>query len=945
MHPRTFCRAITPWLLALVLLIGPNSPLALFSPNSVAYAQGIRGTSTPRGDSGKLNRFGNYLNTLAKRDAQPRRVSQASAGGPRIAAGATQQPVPAIARPFRASMKPGTLALSPTSASSFTGSDGALRVDAPAGAVALLDQEQAGGALSLQITQIAGGSGASAGGSGHITLGIYLVQLLTKAGTRATLPLRKPITFTFSYGKRELALNLDKALLVVNGVRPTTLALAPLAGASTPASNGGSVFGKGQALGTSHDATRHTLSATATLSGSANTLSFDTFATVATFGAPDPFNADLSGGGLTTSIPIDMPPGPGGLTPPVNLSYSSASVSEQHNSLGAAGWAGEGWSMALGSITWAERNVTADCVSTCGNNWENSWQLSDPYGMGASLIPPNNGVSTYYDETNNTYFDGTSYYNMPSQWHTSAEGYAKIISYVGPNTIGTQAAKPPCFRVWRVNGIMEEFGCTPDSLSYYETPTGDRVSGWYLDLITDPHGNQIHITYQADTTLGFPRDVELSTIQYDSPGCHNANTACTGSAWAPLVQIAFNASYRPSRLTNTPANCNTGTWMRCDDPKDLSGSGGDPAPTVQTTYALNDLKVEVRTSGTGSWTSLRQYAFSYQQNGPVSHTDQTNGKQESDAGYFLLTQLQLIGADGTSTLPPRTFGYSYIQQRYEDNSERAWSGECGWSWNIQSDGTCPLWGINRDGNGNFLTSSSNGLGEQSTFTYVLGHNNTHGVNSGSVTDPTTCNSELVANTNCALADDENWSRVLLASRADSVRWITQAGQGGTQNTTPEDSQTNYTYALTYPLPAPQCSNCRQGMYWGNQNNGDYQDYYDSQFMGFAETDVTNLDGSVVKNHYLSTEGYGLYDSSVTCYAAPNACYLAPWWHTANAGHGRETEADYYDTNGTTLLKKTTASYNAVCPPVGVPATPAYQGVTWDGQLVAELDHNNPVAVC
>ena len=38
-----------------------------------------------------------------------------------------------------------------------------------------------------------------------------------------------------------------------------------------------------------------------------------------------------------SSIPIDVPAGPGGLTPPVTLAYSSADVSEQHNVQGAAG--------------------------------------------------------------------------------------------------------------------------------------------------------------------------------------------------------------------------------------------------------------------------------------------------------------------------------------------------------------------------------------------------------------------------------------------------------------------------------------------------------------------------------------------------------------------------------------------------------------------------------
>src|SRR5207302_1222099 len=54
----------------------------------------------------------------------------------------------------------------------------------------------------------------------------------------------------------------------------------------------------------------------------------------------------------------------------------------------------------------------------------------------------------------------------------------------------------PCFRAFLPNGIMEEFGCTPDSLVFYAQPTGSNagkeyLASWLLDLITDPQGNQV----------------------------------------------------------------------------------------------------------------------------------------------------------------------------------------------------------------------------------------------------------------------------------------------------------------------------------------------------------------------------------------------------------------------------------------------------------------------
>jgi RHS repeat-associated protein len=702
-------------------------------------------------------------------------------------------------------------------------------------------------------------------------------------------------------------------------------------------------------VATTHDATQHTLAAVVPLTGTTGTGSFDTFGSVATFGKPDPATVDLSGGSLNFSVPIDLPPGEGGLTPPLTLAYSSASVAEQHNQQAPASWVGEGWNLGLGSISWAEHNVTANCASTCGNNWEDSWQLSDPFGTGGELIPPNNGVATYYDDNpNNTYFDGTNYSNMPAQWHTANESHAKIYSYVGPNSLSGMAAKPPCFRVWLPNGLMEEFGCTADSLQWYPTSSGDRIANWFLDLITDPEGNQIHITYASDMAPGYPRATEPLYIEYDSPNCRSAQTACTGSAWAPLVRIAFNFSNHVEYPGNTPSGCNTSDAnVRCDDPQNLTSSGGDPAPQVMDTFALNDIRVYTRSSTSVAWGNAplqKDYQFTYYVTGPTTYSNPSDDKNQSAAGEFALTKLQVYGDDGATKLPPRTFIYGVYYQYYEDsNLTTPTDIGCGWSWNVgKGSGRCPLWDVNRYGNNLFLTEADNGLGLSTTYTWQQANNNTHGVTSGrNALSPFACADHL--NYPCDLADDENWSRIVLTQQTSSLKVPTSSNPSPTS---PTQSTTAYAYTLT-PLVAPECSDCQQGMYWGNQNDGDWQDFYNTHFMGFGEADVTAPNLAVTKHHFYSTMGYGVFDSNqatTNCHSS-NGCPVAPWWDPRNALHGHETETDEYDSSGTTLLKQSKATFNAQCPPSGVAATPTYQGVSWDGQLVSELDHNNPVAVC
>jgi RHS repeat-associated protein len=863
-----------------------------------------------------------------------------------------------IAHPTQMSMKPGTVALSATKATKFVGSDGRLELLIPAGAVTAQDIAAAGGTIILHIIQVAPASGSNAGS--HISLGTYLLQLTDARGTLLTHGLRQPLTALYHVKKHEFALGLDHAYVVMGSQVADTMLKASGVVQPSARQSLASLAGPPRIQKSDLDPKAQTLTTTVLLSTPSASMNWGSDSPIASFGKPDPFSTDLSSGGLTSDLPIDVPVGPGGLTPPVSLSYSSEAVNSQHSYSAAAGWVGEGWNLSLGSINWSEQNVTMGC-STCGATWENSWQLSDPYGTASEIIPPNINVSTSYDDTPNYYCatGNANAYPCPILWHTATESHAKIYAYVGTLSVGSSPT-PPCFRVWLPNGIMEEFGCTADSLQYfYEAGIGALISGWYLDLITDPQGNQIHLTYQRDmenwtspktgNTYSYPRDVVLSSIQYDSPTCHNAQTMCTGSAWAPLMQVVFNASHTPTTLTGTaPSGCNTGANLRCDDPFDLSGSGGVAAPLIQSTYVLNSIQVQVRSSGTASWNTLRTYKLGYEQSAPTSAVDPVSGKNASVAGMLDLTQVQEVGTDGTTALPTRTFTYTTLTNYYEDAFDHPTpSTNCGPSWNTGNGSGCPLWSQSYPNNSRFLATASNGLGLLQTFSWVLARNNSHGVPGGGSNnaDPLYCDSHQ-SGYPCNEADDSGWSHVVLSQESNTTLRLTQNGQGGQQTSTPVTETTGYTYQLTYPLPAQECSDCVAGMYWGNQNSGDYLNYFDGKFMGFAQVTVSLPDGAVEVHKFYAGEGWGVYDTSqVTCYST-SPCHNDPWWDLANAAHGHEYQTLLYDTNGTTLLKQTTTTYQTICPPNGVAGTPASPNYgNWDGKLVSALNHNNPVAVC
>ncbi|HLW03568.1 MAG TPA: VCBS repeat-containing protein [Ktedonobacterales bacterium] len=370
-------RGIVMTLLLLTILLGPNGFLTNLP---VVHAQ----VAPHAASQGKPNRFNPSQDAQSTLHLPPSGTSD-----PHWKPSMPQS----LARSVPPPMKPGFLALTPGKAAQFLGSDGRLEVDVPATAITPGDQTWAGGTLTLRITQIAPASGATSGGSGLISFGTYLLQLVDVHGQRVPHGLRATLTVKYHYAPTEAALNLGHAFVVFNGTLPKGVQLAPAAAATTPA------LGAWGTHTTSLDTTHRTLSVAMPLATPSGSLSWDTNAPVATFGKPDLFNADLNAGALSASYPLNLPAGPGGLTPPLTLAYTSAGVSESHGVQSAAGWVGEGWNLAPGSISWAEHNALAGVAG--GPLWESSWQLSDPYGTSAQLIPPNLNISTYYDDVGN----------------------------------------------------------------------------------------------------------------------------------------------------------------------------------------------------------------------------------------------------------------------------------------------------------------------------------------------------------------------------------------------------------------------------------------------------------------------------------------------------------------------------------------------------------------
>lgn len=174
---------------------------------------------------------------------------------------------------------------------------------------------------------------------------------------------------------------------------------------------------------------------------------------------------NLHSGAAMYSYPIELPPGPGGFQPSLNLSYNSSSVDEMKNKRDVGSWVGIGWDMSIGSITY-------DLV-------DRSYSLNI------------NGVSH-------------SLVNLSAtEYKTNPESNYKI------NRSGNVWVVKDC------EGTSFRFGGTTDSEQYL---TNNIYYRWDLSYWEDTNANSATVTYDQDFWNGgvraaYPASLTYNTIQ------------------------------------------------------------------------------------------------------------------------------------------------------------------------------------------------------------------------------------------------------------------------------------------------------------------------------------------------------------------------------------------------------------------------------------------------
>ena len=206
-------------------------------------------------------------------------------------------------------------------------------------------------------------------------------------------------------------------------------------------------------------------------------------------------------GRASYNIPIEVPPGRGGIAPNLALRYGSS----QRN-----GWLGVGWDLNMGYI---QRS------SNRGVNYNDNNFVAIENGTAKELVPIGDWGPNYYELKIEGKFS-KYYYNSSSKgWEVTTK-----------------------------DGTKYYYGSSAASRQDYDY--GINVFKWCLDKVQDTNGNYMNIMYYKDGSNKETHDIYLDKIEYTG----NANLGPDKSVLFHRVALATffrPITYAPNRRAQT----------------------------------------------------------------------------------------------------------------------------------------------------------------------------------------------------------------------------------------------------------------------------------------------------------------------------------------------------------------------------------------------------------
>ena len=333
----------------------------------------------------------------------------------------------------------------------------------------------------------------------------------------------------------------------------------------------------------------------------------------------DSFQVSGFTGSATYSFPIQVPPGPGGLQPSLELSYNSQTV-DGANSRVQASWVGMGWSLDTGSI---QRNMNG----TPSYFDDDTFSL-EMNGVGGLLLP-----IADQDSDPNTI-----------DYHFEAERFWRVRQYLSTGNVGGYDGDIGFWVVWDPNGTQYYFGNYADGSqgghawypSYPVTCIDPYMQTWRWSLTRVRNIFGQELTYYYNT--------EAAPYPKFDEGC-SGYRADMAVAMYPERIIYPNNRYRV-------------VFIRAGGRTDYDQGWEDAQSTIL--YMRSKLlRIEMWQDPNGSWGSgdevlIRKYVLGYGENGQQIYPNATwpaGGKTPT------LTSITEYGLNGTNSLPATEFTY------------------------------------------------------------------------------------------------------------------------------------------------------------------------------------------------------------------------------------------------------------------------------------------------
>jgi hypothetical protein len=337
------------------------------------------------------------------------------------------------------------------------------------------------------------------------------------------------------------------------------------------------------------------------------------------FGIDARAQIDINDAGVANyQIPIQAPPGIGGMTPNISIYYSGNAVN---------GPLGTGWTIqGLSTITRCPGDRRLDGVARGVDYSANDKLCLD----GQRLIQTDaNGTPTA--SQGNDSLGGSG---MVREYRTEKDLYARVRAYGAAG--GNAANGPAYFKVWTKAGQIYEYGVNANTTSNAQITVQGKatVAVWAVSRISDTVGNYIDFQYSQ-------RDVAFGTAsQSGTPG--------PGHEWS-LSEIRYTGT-----VSQAPANRIVFVY---NDRPDAAGTG---VQDRSETYHMQAKNVSVRllaqiqtyinwpaaqATRPATAVAVKTYALSYERG-------ETSGRSR------LRAVAECAGSSLTKCLPSTNFQYS-----------------------------------------------------------------------------------------------------------------------------------------------------------------------------------------------------------------------------------------------------------------------------------------------